>query len=181
MLSSMATLAASSVANKPVEQEFEAMFREHYQMVYQTARSILGNSADAEDVLQSIFLRLIRREVPPESGTNVKGYFYRAAVNAALSTIRSKRRYELVGNPERFEAVADLSDSKSAEETHRRLIEAIAELNPAAAQILVLRYVHDYSDSQIAKLLGTSRSAIAVRLFRSRARLKKLLHDLGEE
>jgi DNA-directed RNA polymerase specialized sigma24 family protein len=40
---------------------------------------------------------------------------------------------------------------------------------------LILRYEHDYSDAEIAKLLGTSRSAIAVRLFRARARLKKFM------
>lgn len=176
----MVAVSVSNVTSNPVGQEFEAMFREHYQMVYQTARSILGNAEDAEDALQTIFLRLIRTGVPPQFRTNVKGYFYRAAVNLSLDTIRSKRRYELVADPERFEAPADSSESMRAEQTHQRLTAAIAELNPAAVHILILRYVHNYSDAEIAKLLGTSRTAIAVRLFRSRARLKKLLHDLGE-
>ena len=176
----MEVVSVTRVTSRSVEQEFEAMFREHYQMVYQTARSILGDSADAEDVLQTIFLRLIRNELPPQFRSNVKGYFYRAAVNLSLDTIRSKRRYELIDDPERFEAPADSSESKRAELVHRRLTEAIAELNPAAAHILILRYVHNHSDAEIAKLLGTTRSAIAVRLFRSRARLKKLLRDLGE-
>jgi RNA polymerase sigma-70 factor (ECF subfamily) len=175
------TVATAAVANKPVEQGFEAMFQEHYQMVYRTAYSILGNSADAEDVLQTIFLRLMRREIPPEFRTNSKGYFYRAAVNLSLDTIRSKRRYEPIDDSEHLEAFADSSDSQAIEQTHRRLAAAIAELNPEAAHILVLRYVHDYSDAEIANLLGSSCTAIAVRLFRSRARLKKLLRDLGEE
>ena len=55
-------------------------------------------------------------------------------------------------------------------------------VNPKAASILILRYLHNYSDAEIAKLLGTSRGVIAVTLYRSRARLKKLLDaSLGEE
>jgi RNA polymerase sigma factor (sigma-70 family) len=61
------------------------------------------------------------------------------------------------------------------DEHHRVLYEAIAALKPESAQILVLRYVHDMSDAAIARMLGVSRGTIALRLFRSRARLKKLL------
>src|SRR5262249_38407268 len=72
--------------------------------------------------------------------------------------------------------------SSRAEELHRQLYEAIARLKPKAASILILKYLHNYSDGEIAKLLGTSRGVIAVTLFRSRARLKKLLREsLGEE
>jgi RNA polymerase sigma factor (sigma-70 family) len=53
------------------------------------------------------------------------------------------------------------------------LCEALAELNEKAAEILILRYVHGYSDSEIASLLGTTRGTIAVSLFRSRRRLRK--------
>jgi DNA-directed RNA polymerase specialized sigma24 family protein len=42
-------------------------------------------------------------------------------------------------------------------------------------EVLVLRYEHDYSDAEIARLLGKSRGAVALTLFRARARLKKLL------
>jgi RNA polymerase sigma factor (sigma-70 family) len=65
---------------------------------------------------------------------------------------------------------------------HRLLVDALTELTPEAVHILILRYVHDYSDAHIARLLGTSRTVIAVRLFRSRARLRKLMRDSrGEE
>ena len=53
------------------------------------------------------------------------------------------------------------------------LRQAIAALNPAAAQIVILRYVHDYSLADIARMLGTTRSTVAVSLYRSRSRLKK--------
>ena len=59
---------------------------------------------------------------------------------------------------------------------------ALAELSPKAAEILVLRHVHGYSDVEIATLLGTSRGTIAVSLFRSRARLRKIIRAyLGDK
>ena len=177
----MASASVSGVDQESATHEFEAMFREHYEMVFRTAWSILGNSADAEDVLQTIFLRLIRRELPPEFRSNAKGYFYRAAVNLSLDTIRSRKRFELVGNPERFESVFDTTDIDRAEQNHRRLTEAIAKLDASSSEILILRYVHNYSDAEIAKLLRKSRTVIAVRLFRSRARLKKMLLDSRED
>src|SRR5215831_18302405 len=73
-------------------EEFEGLFREHYLLVYRTAWVITGNSDDAEDVLQTIFLRLMRRSVPPDIRKNPKGYFYKAAVNLSLNTIHLKRR-----------------------------------------------------------------------------------------
>lgn len=57
----------------------------------------------------------------------------------------------------------------------REFLDAVAGLSPSAVQILILRYEHNYSDAEIAKLLGTSRSAIAVRLYRARKRLKRFM------
>ena len=66
-------------------QELEMLFREHYALVYRTACVVTGSPEDAEDVLQTIFLRLLRRAVPPDFHKNTKGYFYRAAVNLSLT------------------------------------------------------------------------------------------------
>src|SRR5438128_538244 len=82
--------------------EFEGLFREHYLLVYRTACVITGNREDAEDVLQTIFLRLVRRSVPPDISKNPKGYFYKAAVHLSLNTIRSRRREVLTSD---FEAI----------------------------------------------------------------------------
>ena len=143
----MASASVAGMDRESVSHEFEALFREHYEMVYRTALGILGNSPDAEDVLQTIFLRLIRREFPPSFRSNVRGYLYRAAVNLSLDTIRSGKRFELVGDPERFESIVDNSEADRAEQNHQRLIEAIAKLDPSSGEILILRYVHNYSDA----------------------------------
>jgi RNA polymerase sigma-70 factor (ECF subfamily) len=161
--------------------EVERMFREHHELVYRTAYSILKNAADAEDVLQTVFLRLVRREVTPILPGNVKGYFYRAAVNLSLDVVRSKRRYELVADAERFDVPVDSFESTNAERLHRRLTDALTKLNAEAVHLLLLRYAHGYSDKQIAELLGATRGAIAVRLLRARARLRTLMQGKGAD
>jgi len=172
----------TNVIVEPLAQEFEAIFREHYRLVYRTAYGVTGRAEDAEDIVQTIFLRLMRRDVSPDLKKNPKGYLYRAAVNLSLNVVQSRQRRILVGDVEGFAASIHAAAPSRAEEIHRKLYEAISELSPKAAEILILRYVHNYSDADIAKLLGTSRGTIAVNLNRSRIRLKKLLRaSLGEE
>jgi RNA polymerase sigma-70 factor, ECF subfamily len=171
----MSTAPAFAVTSRPLAEDFERLFREHSGLIYRTARRVTGSSDDAEDVLQTIFLRLLRREIPPNLKKNPKAYLYRAAVNLSLDLVRSRQRHLLTRDPEslEFRAAADSSDWN--EHMNERLMAAIAELGQRSAEILVLRYVHNYSDAEIAKLLGTTRGTVAVNLFRSRARLKKLI------
>jgi RNA polymerase sigma-70 factor, ECF subfamily len=157
--------------------EFERLFREHHAFVYRTAYSIAGRVEDADDVVQTVFLRLLRREFPPDLTRNPKAYLYRAAFNAAVSVIRSRRRNDLE-SVENVQAPAASPMPGVDEDTCRQLYDAIAQLRPTSAQILVLRYVHDYDLAQIAKTLGTTRGTVAVSLFRSRALLKKKIREM---
>jgi RNA polymerase sigma-70 factor (ECF subfamily) len=171
----MPTVTACDVTTDPLAQEFEKMFREHYRLVYRTAFGVTGSAEDAEDVLQTIFLRLCRRQCPPDFKKNPRAYLYRAAVNVSLTTIRSRKRHILTGDAEGIESLAYAADSPPGSENQNGFLEAVSALKPKAVEILVLRYVHNYTDAEIAKMLGTSRGTIAVSLFRSRARLKKLM------
>jgi RNA polymerase sigma-70 factor (ECF subfamily) len=167
-------LEESSETLEPLEQEFEQLFHEHYPLIYRTAYSVTGSREDAEDVVQTIFLRLYRRKDWSALKVNPKGYLYRAAVNAALSVMRSKRRHVLTGNESELDRPVEQAPSEEPI-LKGRFFEALAQLTPQALEILILRYKHNYSDAEIAKLLGTSRSAIAVRLFRARRRLRKAI------
>ncbi len=127
-------------------------------------------------LFQTIFVRLLNRELPPDLSTAPERYLYRAAFNLSLNTIRDKKREVLTDNMEVFDASYDAGDARAEDlALDQALREAIAVLNPAAAQIVILRYVHDYSLADIARMLGTTRSTVAVSLHRSRTRLKKYL------
>ena len=54
--------------------ELEELFRANYQLIYRTAYGVTASRHDAEDVLQTIFLRLLRRGFPPDFGKNPQGY-----------------------------------------------------------------------------------------------------------
>ena len=167
----------SDVIAEALEHEFEEIFREHHHMVYKTARGVIGNPTDAEDIVQAIFLRLLDRGLTSDIRRNPRGYLYRAAVNESLNLIRSRKRLVLVADQDRLEAHPAPGPVESADEIHRCLYEAVSRLNPAWAEMLILRYVHKYSDAEIAKLLGKTRGTVAVTLFRARARLKKWMSD----
>jgi RNA polymerase sigma-70 factor, ECF subfamily len=160
--------------------ELEKIFEQHYQLVYRTAYTVTGSAEDAEDITQTIFLRLLARESPPDLRRNPEPYLYRAAFNLSLNTIRQRKRNLSTNGIELIDQ-RTIAGQLSADEMDGRLHEAIGELNPAAAQILILRYVHNYSLTDIARLMGTTRSTVAVSLFRSRARLKKLVRAWWED
>ena len=162
--------------------EFEQLFLEHCQMVHRAAYAITGHRQDEEDVLQSIFVKLLQRGLTPEVRRHPARYLHRAAVNLSLNVLRNRKRRRLVDGIDTLEIPA-LGETREVvrerDEQHERLIEAMASLKPRALEILLLRYTRDYSDAEIASLLGTSRGTIAVALYRIRARLRRLLRPAG--
>jgi RNA polymerase sigma factor (sigma-70 family) len=129
--------------------------------------------------VQNLFLRLLQRGLPPDVGRNAKGYLYRAAVNLARDGMRSRRRQILRENLASTQSAASTVNSGSNEEIEAFLLKVVRELAPENAELLRLRYVDNRSDAEIARMRGTSRGTIAVRLFRTRARIRKLIrtHD----
>src|SRR5262245_41146948 len=97
--------------------DLDQVFRDNCQWVYRTAYRVTGRPEDAEDVVQNLFLRLLRRGLPPGTGTNTRGYLYRAAINLALDTLRSQQRQILRENLASVRDVASGMNSGSNEET----------------------------------------------------------------
>ena len=156
---------------RSLPEDFERMFQEYHGLVYRAAYRITCNAEDAEDVLQTLFLRLLRRDTPSNFQSNPKRYLHRAAVNIALDIVRRRRRS--VPPDESGESLVVDDRTGSATEAQQIVLKALAELSPKLAEMFVLKHVEGYDNQEIAKLAGTSRGAVAVMLFRARARLKK--------
>ncbi len=88
----MSTIMIPRASGETLSQDIEAIFREHSRLVYRTAYSITGSWQDAEDILQTIFLRLLQRDYPIEFTTGPGAYLYRSAVNLSLNMVRSRKR-----------------------------------------------------------------------------------------
>jgi RNA polymerase sigma factor (sigma-70 family) len=170
-------MVAPDSAGRSSAEKFENLFREHYPLVYRTAYSVTGRREDAEDIVQAVFLKLLRRDSPLDVGKNPNAFLYRATLNLSLDHIRRQNRYVLAFDNTFFDRRARPAEANDSEDLNSRLWKAIAELKPSAAQMLILRYVHNYSLTDIAKTLGTTRGTVAVSLFRSRSRLKKLIRE----
>jgi RNA polymerase sigma factor (sigma-70 family) len=106
---------------------------------------------------------------------DARAYFYSAAVKVSLNVLRARRRHVLTADSDVFEAPTPSGDSEIDHLLRTRLYEAIESLSPRTVEILMLRYVEDLTEPQIAKRLGRSRGTVAVTLFRALARLRNLL------
>ena len=172
----MPSVALFNVTKDPAAQELEQIFRDHSRLVYRTAYSVTGSSQDAEDIVQNLFLQLVHRGLPPGLQENPKAYLYRSAVNLGLNVVKSRQRQIVAVDADCPEpAVLETDSEEVHSDIQQRLVDAMAQLNPRAVEMLILRYEHDYSDVEIGKLLGKSRGMVAVTMYRARARLKKLL------
>lgn len=171
----------SEPLNAAMSDELDRMYREFAPLVYRTAWGVLGSREDADDVVQTVFINLLGRESLANI-RNLKAYLYKAAVTASISVLRAKRRRPiLVDDAALLEVPTPSRDSSFDEETYARLSRAIEKLSADAAAVVLLRYLQNKSLTDIAKELGLSRTAVALRLFRSRARLRALLHVSQEK
>jgi len=158
--------------------EIESLFREHHDQVFRAAYRVTGNPVDAEDVLQTVFLRLVRRNEKVDLSPSPGSYLHRAAVNASLDLLRSRTRSRSVSIEEvAFEIPHSSEPNPETQHVDRELQNqirrSIATLGPKAAEIVVLKYFEGHSNLEIAEMLGTSQMVIGVLLHRARARLRK--------
>jgi RNA polymerase sigma-70 factor (ECF subfamily) len=152
-------------------------------MVFRTAYRITGNAADAEDVLQTVFLRLLRREHRP-AVESPESYLRRAAVNASLDVMRSGRDARSVpieGLEPRPETSLPGGKETESRELRGQLRKALARLQPREAEIFALRFFEDRSNQEIAQMLGISQVHVAVILHRTRRQLQNEIRSyLGD-
>ncbi len=156
-------------------QELEQMFQAHHGMVFRTAYRITGNAADAEDVLQTVFLRLIRRDPAARALENPESYLRRAAVNAGLDIVRSRQDARTVP----LEDMPSSAACTELRELRDHLRRALAKLAPRPAEIFALRFFEGYTNPEIARMLGTSQVWVAVTLHRARRQLQKEMTQTG--
>jgi RNA polymerase sigma factor (sigma-70 family) len=157
------------------------LFAEHHRRILVAAYRITGSMADAEDVAQTVFLRLADSDA--EGMKNPGSYLYRAAINGALDLLR--RRKIIAAEPlESANSLAsDRNDaSPDAGLTQGELVRwfrlAISELAPRAAEMFTLRYLEELDNREIARCMGTSQAVVAVTLHHARKQLKKRLREL---
>src|SRR5688572_23234390 len=152
---------------------FEALFARHYDLVYGVLFRLTGTRAEAEDMLQEVFLRLYER--PAAHGENIAGWLYRVALNTGYNALRSASRRE---HRER-RALSGESTSMPAPEEEvsrreaRRLVQhALARIPERSAKLLVLRD-SGFSYREIAEIVGVAEGSIGTLLARAQVAFVK--------
>jgi RNA polymerase sigma-70 factor (ECF subfamily) len=147
---------------------FAELYERHYEAVFRAALRVTGNPADAEDVLQTVFLRVLARGGGVEGVVLPAAYFRRAAVNAAVDVLRRRETHAESEYDETSPHVA-VQPALLLKEQLRR---AIAALDSEDASLFLLRHVEGLSIEELARTFDLEKNNVAVRLHRIRHRLQ---------
>jgi RNA polymerase sigma-70 factor (ECF subfamily) len=155
--------------------DLDQLYTAHHGAVFAAAYRITGSAADAEDVLHTVFLRLLGKSLQI---ANPESYLRRAAVNAALDIVRARRNVDVeldrMPSPGR-----DGMDAVKDSELRAQLRTALAALPERAAEIFALRHFEGHRNREIARMLGITQIGVAVTLNRARKKLQEELRKVG--
>ena len=155
----------------PSKEACEDLYLKHAPAAFRRALRMLGNAADADDVVHDVFLALFEDYARFRGGSSVSTYLYSAVTHACLNRLRNQRkRRDLVA--ERFvEARFDPGQSAEASAMLRDLLARVPE---PLCEVLVYHYLDELSQREIASLLGCSHTHVG-------ALLARLAHWSAEE
>lgn len=151
------------------EAEFLPLFDQYHNMVYRLALTSLGSVHDAEDMVQTVFLKLLSSAAPPAHGKE-KAWLAQVTVNGCRDLIRTRKRWGLAPLDE------TLSFSQPEEGA---LFQAVMALPEKLRVTVHLHYYEGYSYQEIAQILHISPSAVSMRLHRARNLLRSSLKEDG--
>jgi RNA polymerase sigma-70 factor (ECF subfamily) len=173
----------------------ERVFHEYAPRVYNLARRMLGNDADAEDVTQDVLLQVVRKLDTFRGESAFPTWLHRVTVNAALAHRKKRAQQEDHRAPDPLEHfLADGQYPRAArpwsvapdqqaldQETHRLIEEAIAKLPEVYRDVYVLADVEGLSNAEIGDMLRLSVPAVKSRLHRARLLMRDALAPHFEE
>ena len=155
-------------------EELAELFQTYGTDVFRLAFSYLGSQADAEDVCQTVLLKLMGARTRFEGPKHEKAWVVRTTANACKDVLRSARRRTSVA----LDAVAEAA---APEVPDSAVLEAVMELSQPFREALYLHYYEGYTAREIADMTGGTEDAVAARLSRGRKKLRALLEGADDD
>lgn len=163
--------------------DWAAALDEHQTWLRTVIAARVGEAAAVEEVFQEVSLAAVRQKSPINDPTKIAPWLYRLAViHSLLYRRKMGRKRKLL---ERYQEKVPIPDHDTrqveplewllAEERKKTLAAAMKKLPNPLQELLMLKYVHDWSYKEMADKLGTSVSAVQARLHRARASLREKL------
>jgi RNA polymerase sigma-70 factor (ECF subfamily) len=171
---------AGCVTDHVVAPEIESLVREHARLVFRIAYSVVRNHADAEDVVQEVFLRVAKHGA--KGIEDAKAWISRIAWRVSVDRFRSIARAgqeefdEHIHAP--FRHVPGAEYKVISQQTLALLDRLITTLPRKERDALLLTSVEELSSAEAAKVLGTTETSVRARVFRARQRLADKLQKL---
>lgn len=154
-------------------EELERLVREHGPSIYRLAYARTGSRSDAEDVMQDVFLKLLRSEPQFSDEEHCRAWLLRVTANRAADLCRSAWR-------RRTQPLAGDRPGREPDPEGGDVLEAVVSLPPKYRTAVHLFYYEELSVKEIAAILHQSEGAVKTRLCRARAMLRDKLEG-GEE
>jgi len=157
------------------DKEFVALYERNVKRIYQICYMHMQNMADAEDAVQTVFLKYIRSKKEFTDWEHEKAWFIVTAQNYCRDVFRlSWRRARTVS----MDVVAELA-AEDGKEEHAALMDALLRLPSKYKDILHLYYFEGYAVKEISAMLKRNESTIRSQLRKGRERLKlDLEHEM---
>ena len=173
-------MESREVSGTAVSAEIETLVREYARLVFRIAYSVVRNHADAEDVVQEVFLRVAKHGA--KGIDDAKAWVSRIAWRTSVDRYRSRGRVQ----HEEFDERIHLSDIRSANlerefisrEELTLLDRMIASLPGKERDALLLTSVEELTSAEAATILGTTETSVRARVFRARQRLTEKLRKV---
>jgi RNA polymerase sigma factor, sigma-70 family len=155
-------------------ESFDAVMRKYADMVYRLAYSRVGNTFDADDILQEVFLRYIKADKTYNDEEHRKSWLIRITINCTRSFASSAwNRHKDSAEPDPNEGGED--PALAASETKTDVMNALLSLPEKYRTVIYLFYYEDMSVAEIARSVGISESNVKTRMSRGRDMLKEKL------
>jgi RNA polymerase sigma-70 factor (ECF subfamily) len=161
------------------EPDLTALVRDYSGLLYRVALSVLRNPAEAEDVVQDAFLRVLQRRHSLAAVIDLRPWLVRIAWNLALDRVRRARPSQLDDLFAAGLVSADLPADQALAEAGqiKQVLRAMERLPKKERQALLLSAMDELSTAEIGDILGRSESSVRSLLFRARAHLRQRLED----
>jgi len=151
-------------------QAFERLYRQHVPRIHSLVRRMVGGDADAEELVQDVFVRAWQRLGTFRGEAAFGTWLHRLAVNLVLNWVKGSARDRWLVEGDMMLEVAPARTGRP--EVRMDLEEAIGKLPPGARQIFVLHDVEGFRHEEIADRLGVTSGTSKAQLHRARMLLR---------